>query len=312
MRVAVVYGGPSEERAVSVESGEAAVYALKQAGYEVRPVCIESTIDPFLEELRGWADVVFIALHGRYGEDGTIQKTLEAAGLSYTGSGPEASSAAMCKPVAKRMFQVGGVKTPKYVLVERTRLEGAAEALQKGGLAPPIVVKPAASGSSIGVSLVEGWEALQEAVMAAGELGGDVLVEEYIDGRELTVGILDGETLPVVEIAPRGRFFDFRAKYSDGMAEIICPAELDDATAASVQKVALQAFRALGARDFGRVDVILDRHGTPWTLEVNTIPGLTSHSLLPRAAAAKGLDMPALVSRIVELAYARAHTLEWR
>jgi len=305
-RVAVLSGGPGEERAVSLESGEAVSSALEAAGLVVRRFVIGESIDPILAELAAWAEVVFIALHGRYGEDGQVQRTLEAAGLTYTGSGPEASRAAMCKPEAKILFQAAGVPTPKYEVVRRELAAGAAASLREGGLAPPLVVKPSASGSSIGVSLVRTWEALDAALAEAYAYGDEVLVEKYVSGRELTVGVLDGEVLPVVELATSREFFDYQAKYSDGMTRVLCPAPLRPELAARAAEAGLRAFKAVGARDFGRVDMILDEAGTPQVLEVNTIPGFTSHSLLPKAAAAAGIDFEELVSRIVARALERS------
>ncbi|MHC4247950.1 MAG: D-alanine--D-alanine ligase family protein [Planctomycetota bacterium] len=304
--VAVVYGGPSEEREVSLESGAAVADALEAEGWPVRRLVIEDTIDPFVNGIRAAGEIAFLVLHGRYGEDGTVQEALERAGIAYTGSGPAASRAAMDKPTSKRMFQAGGVETPKYYVARHDPEAETRAALRAEGLAVPLVVKPAASGSSIGVTIVRDEGALREALGRAGEFGDEVLVEAFVEGRELTVGVLEEEALPVVELLPAREFYDYSAKYEDAGTRYICPAELSGSELRAVEEIALAAFRALGGRDFGRVDVMLGTDGRPSVLEVNTIPGFTSHSLLPRAATAAGVPFGELVGRIAGLAEKRA------
>lgn len=305
-RVAVVSGGPSEEREVSLESGEAVAAALDGEGFAVRRVVIDESIEPHLEELSRGGEVVFLALHGRYGEDGSVQQALEGADIAYTGSGPGASRSAMRKPEAKRLFEAAGIATPKYTVAGRGTAARLEAGLRGKGLVPPLVVKPAASGSSIGVALVrEAW-GLADAVARALELGEEVLVEEFVEGRELTVGVLEGRALPVVEMLPAREFYDYAAKYEDEATGFVCPAELDEEEAGRVRRAGVAAFEALGCRDFGRTDVMLPPDGVATVLEVNTIPGFTSHSLLPRAAAAAGIGFGELAGRIVRLAAERA------
>ena len=305
-RVAVVYGGPGEEREVSLDSGEAVAGALEGEGFVVSRVVIDDALDPHLEEIKCSADVAFLALHGRYGEGGTAQALLESAGIPYTGSGPDASRAAMEKPEAKRLFQDAGLETPKYQVVENTCASEARARLLAHGLDVPLVVKPAASGSSVGVSIVRDAEALGRAREKARAYGSRVVVEEFIAGREVSVAVLEHETLPPCELVTSHEFYDYAAKYEDDATQIVCPAELDAETSRRTSEAALRAFRALGCRDFGRTDIILGADGVPWMLEVNTIPGFTSHSLVPRAARAAGVEFGELCARIVRLAAGRA------
>jgi D-alanine-D-alanine ligase len=309
----VVSGGPGEEREVSLESGESVARALEGEGLPVRRLVIAESLDPFLDEIRAENGVAFLALHGRYGEDGGAQRALEAAGVAYTGSGPEASRLAMHKPAAKRIFQARGIRTPKYEIAERHAAgslspegaEGVLSRLSSGGVAPPVVVKPAASGSSVGVTIVRDAGALGPALEKAWAYGPEALVEEYVEGRELSVAVLEGRALPVCELAPAREFYDYEAKYSDDRTQIACPAELDPGTRSRVRDEALAAFGALGARDFGRVDLRLAKDGTPCVLEVNTIPGFTAHSLVPRAAREAGIAFGELCLRIVYAALRR-------
>jgi D-alanine--D-alanine ligase len=308
--VAVVYGGPSEEREVSLESGAAVADALEGEGWAVRRLAIDDRVDPFIEGIRAGGEIVFLVLHGRYGEDGTVQETLERSRIAYTGSSPAASRAAMNKPTSKIMFQAAGVETPKYHIAKDDSEAKTCAALQAAGLAMPLVVKPAASGSSIGVTIVREESKLASALGKAGEFGDEILVESFVEGREFTVGVLEEEALPVVELLPQREFYDYSAKYEDAGTQYVCPAELSEAELREVQELGLAAFRAVGARDFGRTDVMLGKDGRATVLEVNTIPGFTSHSLLPRAAAAARVSFGELVSRIAGLAAKRAATMQ--
>jgi len=303
--VAVVYGGPSEEHEISLESGAAVADALEAEGWPVRRLVIDERVDPFVEGIREAGEIVFLALHGRYGEDGTVQETLDRAGVAYTGSGPAASRAAMDKPTSKRKFQAEGVNTPKYHIAKENSAARTRAALREAGLGAPLVVKPVASGSSIGVTIVREEAGLVAALEEARKYGDEVLVESLVEGREFTVGVLEEEALPVVELLPAGEFYDYSAKYEDAGTRYVCPAELGAAERDAMKEMGLAAFRALGARDFGRADVMLTADGRPSVLEVNTIPGFTSHSLLPRAAAAAGVTFGELVGRIARLAAGR-------
>ena len=266
---------------------------------------------------RSATDVVFIALHGGTGEDGTIQTVLELAGRPYTGSGPLASGLAMDKVMAKRLFVWAGVPTPDWVELAAPAALGMAG--DPGSLARPsppralaelggwpIVVKPVDQGSTIGLTVVEAWAGLPAAFAAAARFGRRILCERFIPGRELAIGILGEEALPIVEIEPSKGIYDYECKYTKGMSRYTCPAALDATAARVVSDAALKAFNALGCADFGRVDVRLSPDGRPYVLEVNTIPGMTETSLLPMAARAAGLSYEELVERMCELAAARA------
>ncbi len=312
LSVAIVSGGSSEERAISLESGEAVARGLEAEGFRVRRVVIDDDIASAFDELRK-SDVAFLALHGRYGEDGTVQEALDEAGIAYTGSGPAASRAAMDKAQSKRLFQAALVKTPKYILAHSNSDEDIGKAVEaalaEGALSMPLVVKPVASGSSLGVSIVRERAELGPAVECAREFGRAVIVEEFVAGKELAVGVLAdlgrGEALPVVELAPAREFYDYAAKYEDAATGYTCPAALTESERMRVQDAGLAAFEARGCRDFGRTDVIMAHDGTPQVLEVNTIPGFTSYSLLPMAAEAAGMSFGELAGRIVRLAAAR-------
>jgi D-alanine-D-alanine ligase len=292
--VAVLMGGPSAEHEVSLKSGQAAAAALRRAGMMVSQVEFQDETP----KLPAGTDVVFLALHGKYGEDGTIQRWLEQRGMIYTGSGVEASARAFDKASAKVAFLAAGIPTPKSVVVER-------DVRPLKDLALPVVVKPARQGSSVGIKIVKDRAQLMPAVEHAWRFDDRLIVEQFVAGRELTVGVLDGLPLPVVEIRTHREYFDFEAKYTDGGAEEIVPAPLDAATTVRAQDLALQAHECLGCRDFSRTDIILSEDGAMHVLEVNTLPGLTEASLLPKAAAAAGLSMEALCTRMVELALAR-------
>lgn len=294
-RVAVLMGGPSAEAAVSRQSGAMVVAALRQTGLTVLPVDIQGTTVHLPADL----DVAFIAMHGTFGEDGQIQRILEDHGVAYTGSDPGASARAFDKVIAKECFIEAGIPTPKSAIYE-----GDLSVLDE--LHWPLVVKPARQGSSVGVSIVHDLASLLQAYAQAKQFDSQVLVEEFVRGREFTVGLLDGEPLPVVEIRTSHDFFDFQAKYTTGAAEEICPAPLDPVMAMRAKMFALRAHDCLGCRDFSRVDLMMNETtGQFFVLEVNTLPGMTANSLLPKAARAAGLEMPALCLQMVELALAR-------
>ena len=290
-RVAVLLGGRSDEREVSLKTGRAVAEALRRLGHEVLEV--DAGTDLALRLARIRPDAAFVALHGRWGEDGTVQGLLEMLGIPYTGSGVLASALAMDKDASKRMFQAWGVPTAPWTVIE----PGAPPRAE--GMEFPVVVKPARGGSTLGVSVVHRSGDLAAAVEAARRSDPRVVVERYVEGRELTVGVLEGETLPAVEIVPESGFYDYRAKYTAGKTRYLCPAPLPEALTARVTEAGVAAYRALGCSGAARVDVRLDPGGNPWVLEVNTIPGMTPTSLLPKAAAAAGMDFDALVARIL-------------
>jgi D-alanine-D-alanine ligase len=245
--------------------------------------------------------VVFIALHGTFGEDGTLQQMLEDSGIAYTGSGPEASAWAFDKITAKGKFKAAGIPTPNCEVFDRTRCDLKRLAL----LGFPLVVKPSRQGSSVGISIVQEETHLEEACQIAWQHDHHLLAEKFIAGRELTVGIFDGRALPVIEIQPKHDFFTYEAKYTNGETEYLVPAPLDKGIEAQVKALALRAHDCLGCRDFSRVDLILGENNQLFVLEVNTIPGLTETSLVPKAARAAGIEFKDLCTRMVQMALAR-------
>jgi D-alanine-D-alanine ligase len=251
------------------------------------------------------AEVVFLALHGGEGEDGTIQALLELSGKPYTGSGVLSSALAMNKATAKKIFAHEGVPTPKWVLLSAGAAAPTVDVSALGGY--PLVVKPNAEGSTVGLTIVTDPATLPDAIALAAEYGTDVLIEQFIAGRELTVGVLGDEPLPIVEIRPKGGHYDYESKYTAGMSEYFCPAELSHALAARIRDLGMRAARALGCRGVSRVDFRLSPENEPYCLEVNTIPGMTPTSLVPMAAKARGMSYDELVSRMLDLAMA-----EWR
>jgi D-alanine-D-alanine ligase len=313
LKIVVMLGGLSAERAVSLSSGAGVVKALRSLGHTV----VE--LDP---EKPDWVlppetDAVFLALHGTYGEDGTVQAQLEKLGVPYTGCDSEASRLAFDKVLTKQRCIAAGVPTAKFLVVE------SAKTPWPMGWQPPLVVKPVRQGSSVGLQFVERVSDWKSSLREAFRHDSQVLVEEKIVGRETTVGILDGKALPVVEVCPKAGVYDYRNKYTAGNTEYFCPADFDAATTKRIQDAALGAFRAIGGRDYARVDVMVrevgqasslpargDKAGSlnhyePIVLEVNTLPGMTEMSLLPKAAKAAGLSYEKLCQRMIELALER-------
>ena len=296
-RVGVLMGGWGEEREISLKTGEAVVAALEARGHTVHRVFAGPGLDRALRSAE--LDVAFVALHGRMGEDGKVQGLLELMGLPYTGSGVLASALAMNKPMAKQLFRLHNLPTPQGYRVGRA---DAPRALAlHGDLGFPCVVKPACGGSSVGLSLVRAPEALGPAVALACRFGGEALVERLIRGREVTVGLLGDTVLGTCEVVTPREGFDYDAKYKGG-ASYFLPARLSPTRVANVEALALSAWRALGCRGHGRVDFICSDEANEVLLEVNTLPGMTPTSLLPKIAAQKGLDFPTLVEEILALA----------
>ena len=291
--VGVLMGGRSAEREVSLRTGAAILAALHRGGH--RAIGIDAGKDLPQMLARRKVSVAFIALHGRGGEDGTVQGLLECLGIPYTGSGVLASALAMDKKQSKWIFRALGLPTPQFEVF--TRAAGGPRQLER--LAPPVVVKPVCEGSSVGMSVVEDPGALAPALAKAFRYDPEAIVEAFVPGRDLTVGVLGSETLPVVEMRPRGGFYSYSAKYKKGQTEYLVPAPLTARQAARTQELALAAHRALGCRGASRVDFRLDERGRPLLLEVNTIPGMTETSLLPKAASAAGIGFDELVARIL-------------
>lgn len=305
LTIGVLYGGPSSEREVSIESGENAAKALESAGHQVHRVLLDGTFN--VRDARSLGiDVALLALHGEFGEDGKIQSILEEADIPYTGSGIDASSRAFDKVLAKQAFERHSVRTPAWMSVDMPQAILDSNVEKLCDLNPPVVIKPATGGSSLGVTIVREKNQVEDALRKAAEYGDCVLIERFIKGRELTVGVIGEEALPVAELKVPGEFYDYNAKYSDERTRIVCPAELDPDLAARVRALGLAAHRALGCRDVSRTDIILDESGMLWVLEVNTIPGMTSHSLLPRAAGAVGISFAELCEGLLRLAVERA------
>ncbi len=289
MRISVLKGGISAEREVSLRTGAAVAAAFRGLGHDVTEVLVEG--EDF--RLPVGCEAVFIALHGTFGEDGEVQRILEGRGVPYTGCGPESSARAFDKLASKRAFVAAGVPTPEFAV--------CGPETDRPPMAPPVVVKPPRQGSSVGVTRVTDGARWREALGEALRFDDPVLVERMVFGRELTVGVLGDEALPVVEIVPHEGFYDYANKYTAGRTEYRCPAPLPPGAAERVQAAALAAHRSLGCEVYSRVDVLLDADAAPWVLEVNTIPGMTETSLLPKAAAAKGIPFAALCERILGL-----------
>jgi len=306
LRVAVLDGGDSTEREVSLRSGRAVVEILRSRGWDV--VEIDAATDYLRRFRESGAGVAFLALHGAFGEDGRIQRVLENEHIPYTGSGPEASRKGMDKPLSKELMAAAGVCTPDFILIEPQAGPGAAaveptagdgflaEAARKLGF--PIVVKPPCGGSSVGVAIARDAAELAQAVSAARRYETNVLLERYVPGRELTVAVLNGSTLPVIEIICPG-FFDYQAKYTKGVTEYVVKPALSAAVESAVRSAALETYRCLGCSGAARVDIRLDPANVPWVLEINTIPGLTATSLLPKAAKAVGIEFGELCERMI-------------
>jgi D-alanine-D-alanine ligase len=297
LKIAVLMGGPSAEREVSLKSGTAVANALAMTGAKIMPIDIPETKFSIPTDV----DAAFVALHGTFGEDGTVQRMLEDTGIVYTGSGPEASQRAFDKIAAKTEFLAAGISTPKYEVFER----GQMDLSRLASLGFPLVVKPSRQGSSVGVSIVQEESELEEACQIAWRYDERLVVEQFIAGRELTVGIFGGHALPVIEIHPKHDFFTYEAKYTKGQTEYLVPAPLDKAIEAQAKMLALRANDCLGCRDLTRADLILAENGELFVLEVNTIPGLTETSLVPQAARAAGIEFPDLCARLVQMALAR-------
>ncbi len=303
-KVAVLFGGKSGEREVSLKSGAAVLAALLRQGVDAH------AFDPAsqeLSELKGFKRA-FNALHGRYGEDGTIQGAMELMGIPYTGSGVMASSLGMDKWRTKLLWKVLNIATPDFEMVEANSDFAAIE--QKLGL--PLFVKPANEGSSIGITKVKQKGELEAAYLLAAQADPLVIAEKFVGGGEYTVGILVHATtgliaLPIVRIVPKNEFYDFEAKYLRDDTEYLCPCGLSAEKEAQIKAEALQAFRAVGCKGWGRVDFLMDEAGTHYFLEVNTSPGMTDHSLVPMAANAAGISFDELVIKILETTLADDH-----
>jgi D-alanine-D-alanine ligase len=307
MRIAVLAGGRSLEREVSRRSGARVEDALRSLGHVVAVIDPGTDLVTRLKDVR--PDVAFIALHGPGGEDGTVQELLEILSIPHTGPGVAACVRCMDKVLAKHEIRAAGIPTPDWAAFNATAFRelGAADTLEQieGRLGFPLVVKPSSQGSSLGVKFAASRDDVPGALVAAFSYDGRVLLERYVEGRELAVGILDGEPLPIVEAIPKQEdFFNFEARYEIGRTNYTCPAEMPEPEAQEVREVARLTYEALGCTGFARVDLMLAGGGAPQVLEVNAIPGLTDTSLFPMAAEAAGMSFEDLVGRIVSSALA--------
>jgi D-alanine-D-alanine ligase len=297
-KIAVLMGGPGSERDVSLATGRGVSKALRSLGAEVVDVDVHDENFALPKDI----DLAFITIHGTFGEDGQLQKILEERGVPYTGDGVDASLAAFDKILSKEKFREHNVVTPEWEVIE---------AGQRPTISTPLVVKPARQGSTVGVVIVKNASELDAALAEAARYDRKLLIEKFVSGRELTIGILGDQALPILEIIPKGGFYDFNNKYpflnpqAGGGAEHVCPAKIDPAKTKQIQEQALRAFRALGLVVYSRVDVLLSEAGDPFVLEVNTIPGMTEASLLPEAAAAAGISYVDLCARIIALSRLR-------
>jgi D-alanine-D-alanine ligase len=297
-KIAVLMGGPSAEREVSLATGRGISKALRSLGADVVDVDVRDA--EF--ELPRDVEFAFIALHGTFGEDGQVQQILEKRGVAYTGEGVKESRLAFDKIRSKEKFREHGVSTPEWETIG---------AHQRPGMQLPIVVKAPRQGSTVGVYIVKKTEELDPAIAGAAKYDHELLIEKFVPGRELTIGILADQALPILEIIPKGGVYDFTNKYpflnpqAGGAAQHICPARIEPEKTKEIQELALRAFRALGLRVYSRVDVILSRTGEPFVLEINTIPGMTEASLLPEAAAAAGISYVDLCWRLIALSRVR-------
>lgn len=299
LRVAILAGGDSAERSVSLKSGTAVSNALAARGHEV------VTVDPSVTSLDTYdwdnVDVVFLALHGTFGEDGSVQQILEAQGIIFTGSNSEASKLAFSKSAAKERFSLSGIHTPDYALIHKD--DPARQVVQKAeSIGFPLVVKPDCQGSSLGVQIVENKPGLAAAVAASFELDSFCLLEKTIFGSEWTLGVIDGDPLPLIRIGTARQFFDFEAKYNDDNTEYNFDEPISTELRNSLTEIGIQACRTLGTKGVARVDIMVDEARQPWILEVNTIPGMTDHSLVPKAAANIGLDLGQFCEVVLERA----------
>ena len=297
-KIAVLMGGPGSERDVSLATGQGVSRALRSLGAEVAEIDVRD--ENF--QLPSDVDLAFLTIHGTFGEDGQLQRILERRGIAYTGEGVEGSRTAFDKIRSKEKFREHGVTTPLWEVIHPG---------QRPTIPLPIVVKPPREGSTVGVVIVKNEAEIESAISEAANYGRELLVEQFVPGRELTIGILGDEALPIIEIIPKGGFYDFTNKYpflnpqAGGGAEHVCPAKIDAEKTKEIQELALRAFRAAGLQVYGRVDVILSESGEPFILEINNIPGMTEASLLPEAAAVAGISYIDLCARIIALSRAR-------
>ncbi len=302
-RIGILFGGLSSERDISIKSGNTVYDAFLSLGYDAVKIDVKDAGSFKKEVTISKIDVAFIALHGRFGEDGGVQRALDDMDIPYIGSGPEASRIALNKIASKEIFKQQNIPTPDYIVLKKSKRQLFSKGNNLQHLSLPFVVKPSKEGSSIGMSLVQARDMIIPAMDEAFKYDDEIIEEKYIEGDDITVGILNEKPLPVINIKPKEKFYNFKAKYTDGMSEYVVPAILSQRITKTVQQLALLAHRALGCGSFSRVDMLINKRDNSLTvLEVNTIPGLTSSSLLPRAAKAAGIDFGQMCVEMIRCA----------
>ena len=289
-KIAVLMGGPGEEKDVSLKSGQAIKKALNHNGYDVTSIILDAKLEKLVKELLS-VDLVFLGLHGNIGENGTIQGFLDALGIIYTGSGPLSSAICMDKNISKIIAKNNGIMTPKWKLCDTV--------IDDAKMNYPVIVKPNGQGSTVGLRIAHNESELKPALEYAFNYDNSVLVEEYIQGRELTVMLIDGKAQPVCEIIPSHEFYDYECKYTAGMSKYICPAEIDDNISNYVKKISENLFDLLKCENYSRADFRMDDQNKFWFLEMNTLPGMTDTSLAPMSALAAGISFNELIDKIV-------------
>ena len=294
-KIAVMMGGLSREREISLKTGKAILRALTEKGYHAISIDVGPDIADVL--MKEKIESVFLALHGRFGEDGTVQGMLELMRIPYTGSGVLASALALHKIMAKKVFLYEKIPTPLFEALGREEVEK--KSLRASSLSLPVVVKPAREGSTIGVSIVKKEEDLLPALKEAGKYDDEILVEKFMEGKEITVGVLEDIPLPIIEIVPRSGFYDYHSKYTKGETQYLIPAPMSREKYLYAQEISLKAFKALGCSGCARVDLMADAEENPFVIDVNTMPGMTETSLLPKAASYAGIPFEDLVERIL-------------
>ena len=298
MKVSVLMGGTSAERGVSLKTGKAVMNACLELGYEATPVDFNGDYSSILNDLK-YSDIVFNALHGTVGEDGTIQSWLDENNIDYTGSGPSSSRLCMNKNESKKIVRKNNFLTPDWFAIDKNDEKITSETIKSIDF--PCIVKPNAQGSTFGLSIVNDNNELIDAIKFAGRYDDTSLIEEYIIGREITVGILGDKALPIIEIFPNHELYDYECKYSPGMSTYLCPAEISSDREKQIKGYSEKIFKLLGCSGYGRLDFLLDEHGRHFFLELNTLPGMTSTSLLPIAADQSGKSFTELVDIIIRL-----------
>ena len=296
-KILVLMGGWSNEREISLISGESVFNSLITSGLDVIKLDLNKDNISKIKKLN--PDRIFIVLHGKGGEDGEIQLHLENLGIPYTGSGSESSKVCMNKRITKKILLENNIETPNYMKISiNTSIEDIENSFNY-----PLVIKPSIEGSSIGVYIVEDMESWSEAIKENIKISNDLIAEEYIGGKEYTVGIVDNIALPVIKLIPPGKFYDYEAKYNSNETKYICPSGLDKNTEEEIKKLSLKCFSALNCRGWGRVDLIIDEKNKPWIIELNTVPGMTEHSLVPMAANYRNINFNELVLKILDTTF---------